>query len=326
MKSWKNYAIDMIKEQAEREIYQENRGDTDSDDETISSYNLKRYSKLKREYSKYYRFKVKNKDNQYLLKLFVQTEFDRETLDFIIETPRWSFITNSLNWAMSWVYTKTDIMGYIGMGKMFILSTNQYKRILRLIYNDNNNEKNLDDLLYLNTMNNIGSGCGTTTLCMAPLFKFVTATEASKGMVYSLKKKGIDSVFCLDIEQCEELKDTSYDIISCLNVLDRCEKPISLLNSIKNFLNPNGKIILAVVYPFRPYVEFGGIDNKPLEHIELKQETIEDYVHSFNTNVFKPNGFELDAFTVAPYISEGDALYQNYVLTDAVFVLKVKDR
>lgn len=49
-----------------------------------------------------------------------------------------------------------------------------------------------------------------------------------------------------------------YDLISCLNLLDRCDKPLSLLADIKAALKPGtGRVLVAVVIPFKPYVEFG---------------------------------------------------------------------
>jgi SAM-dependent methyltransferase len=51
--------------------------------------------------------------------------------------------------------------------------------------------------------------------------------------------------------------DKRFNVVSCLNVLDRCEKPLSLLNSIRNVLRPDGVAIVSFVIPFKPYVEFG---------------------------------------------------------------------
>lgn len=51
-----------------------------------------------------------------------------------------------------------------------------------------------------------------------------------------------------------------YDIISCLNLLDRCDQPFQLLRDIKKSLVPvTGRLILAVVLPFQPYVEISTI-------------------------------------------------------------------
>ena len=50
----------------------------------------------------------------------------------------------------------------------------------------------------------------------------------------------------------------TYDVISCLNVLDRCDKPLTLLRHIRNSLvSTSGRAVVAVVLPFSPYVEFG---------------------------------------------------------------------
>lgn len=49
-----------------------------------------------------------------------------------------------------------------------------------------------------------------------------------------------------------------YDVISCLNLLDRCDDPLLLLRDIKHSLVPKtGRLILATVLPFQPYVEIG---------------------------------------------------------------------
>lgn len=49
-----------------------------------------------------------------------------------------------------------------------------------------------------------------------------------------------------------------YDVISCLNVIDRCENPLTLLRQIHASLKPDvGLLVLAVVLPFSSYVETG---------------------------------------------------------------------
>ena len=53
----------------------------------------------------------------------------------------------------------------------------------------------------------------------------------------------------------------SYDLISCLNVLDRCDQPLSLLRRLHGKLKDGGVLILAVVFPFKPFVEKGETEN-----------------------------------------------------------------
>lgn len=49
-----------------------------------------------------------------------------------------------------------------------------------------------------------------------------------------------------------------YDVITCLNLLDRCHQPVTLLKEMRSVLEPTrGRVILALVLPFHPYVENG---------------------------------------------------------------------
>jgi hypothetical protein len=46
---------------------------------------------------------------------------------------------------------------------------------------------------------------------------------------------------------------------ACLNVLDRCSRPLDLLSDLHRLAEPEGIVLLAVVFPFRPWVESGGM-------------------------------------------------------------------
>jgi 2-polyprenyl-3-methyl-5-hydroxy-6-metoxy-1,4-benzoquinol methylase len=48
-----------------------------------------------------------------------------------------------------------------------------------------------------------------------------------------------------------------FDVITCLNLLDRCDRPLSLLRDLRASLKPGGRVIVALVLPFTPYVEIG---------------------------------------------------------------------
>ena len=49
----------------------------------------------------------------------------------------------------------------------------------------------------------------------------------------------------------------TYDLISCLNVLDRCDCPLGMLRQIHGKLRPGGLLLLAMVLPYQPFVEKG---------------------------------------------------------------------
>jgi 2-polyprenyl-3-methyl-5-hydroxy-6-metoxy-1,4-benzoquinol methylase len=62
----------------------------------------------------------------------------------------------------------------------------------------------------------------------------------------------------LDVDSWDD-GSLTFDLVACLNLLDRCDKPLSILHSIKKVLKPGGRVIVAAVLPFKPYVEFGNL-------------------------------------------------------------------
>jgi 2-polyprenyl-3-methyl-5-hydroxy-6-metoxy-1,4-benzoquinol methylase len=60
----------------------------------------------------------------------------------------------------------------------------------------------------------------------------------------------------LDVEKWPET-GIKFDVVTCLNLLDRCDKPLSLLRELKASLSPGGRVVVALVLPFSPYVETG---------------------------------------------------------------------
>lgn len=57
--------------------------------------------------------------------------------------------------------------------------------------------------------------------------------------------------------ELDSLGENKFDVVSCLNVLDRCDTPLSMLNNIGKVLGPEGLVVVAFVIPFKPFVEFG---------------------------------------------------------------------
>jgi len=74
--------------------------------------------------------------------------------------------------------------------------------------------------------------------------------------VYFDRVLGIDEWSATTLSQPDSVNLRQYDVISCLNLLDRCERPLTLLQQIRTSLTPDtGRLILAVVLPFSSYVE-----------------------------------------------------------------------
>lgn len=55
------------------------------------------------------------------------------------------------------------------------------------------------------------------------------------------------------IDRIDEVQN--IDLISCLNVLDRCANPHQLMHEIYRSLAPNGRVVVALVLPYCHYVE-----------------------------------------------------------------------
>ena len=89
-------------------------------------------------------------------------------------------------------------------------------------------------------------------------------TEVSANMCKNLRK--ID--FIDEVYEMETLPEGKFDLVACLNVLDRCSRPSDLLNDIKLRLEPvTGRFILALVLPFCPFVENGATQIKPTQDL-----------------------------------------------------------
>uniref|UniRef100_A0A8C7Z9G7 Methyltransferase 9, His-X-His N1-histidine n=1 Tax=Oryzias sinensis TaxID=183150 RepID=A0A8C7Z9G7_9TELE len=220
--------------------------------------------------------------------LFIQSHLDSDTTDFLnrsAEKSGWLFtqLYHSLvSTVLSPVVSRTSINGFLGRGSMFVFSSEQFQQLLR-IGPDWMAERLLD----------LGAGAYPK--------KF-----NHRITLYEWQHVGFQ-----------------YDLISCLNLLDRCEDPLHLLQEIRKALVPKtGRLVLAAVLPFQPYVEVGGKWERPKEHLKVKGKTWEEQVTDLSSEVFPRVGFEVEAVTRLPYLCEGDMYNDYYVLDDAVFVLK----
>ncbi|KAL4234759.1 Methyltransferase-like protein 9 [Mactra antiquata] len=247
---------------------------------------------------------------------FVQLHQDGETGDFLencYEKSDWVFTQIYHSFAkafLSWFMENTSINGWLGRGSMFVISRSQFTTLL-----------DIEETWTGENMLDLGAGDGEVTKKMAPYFESVYATETSKPMVTRLKEKGYK---ILDLDKWDD-GTIVFDFVNCMNLLDRCDTPVKILHSIKQVLKPNGRVIVAIVLPFSPFVEFGASDKKPTENIYLNGTTFEEQSISLVRDVFEPAGFKLEKFTRVPYLCEGDMESSFYVLDDALFVLSLKD-
>lgn len=274
-----------------------------------------------------------NEDNP-IMATFVQMDSDDETKRFIVQSVEKSDQLLTQMWhnlakmvlKRFFGYTQTDINGYLQRGSMFVMSTQQFVRLREKAGIESNVEEAEGSLV------DLGAGDGRPTESLRPFYKNVYATEASWAMRNILSDKGID-VLEIDEWHIKEGVPGKYDTISCLNLLDRCEQPLSLLRRIKAALKPDGFLLVALVLPFKPYVEWNS-NHQPSETllpISPEDQQTSDSSHFEQQlpslfDMFHSEGFVVNAWTRLPYLCEGDMGQSIYVLSDAVFLCSLKDK
>ena len=174
----------------------------------------------------------------------------------------------------------------------------------------------------------VGAGDGHVTQHLARLFRSVVATEVSQPMVGRLQERGWDAILTASVEK--EVVGGDFDCVAFLNVLDRCDRPFSMLQQMRRLLTAStasgrpGVLLIAVVLPFRPFVESGADQLRPTERFNQLERcsTFEAAASSLAATVFAPAGLRVRAFSRVPYISRGDMNQSFYLLSDAIFVLE----
>lgn len=211
-----------------------------------------------------------------------------------------------LKGVLSFLMSLTTVNGILGRGSMFVFSKSQFRQLLHV-----------DETWKTDTLLDLGSGDGRVTAVMGNYFNQVFTTEQSPSMRWRLRQQNYH------VLEIDEWATRTYNVISCLNLLDRCDKSWTLLSDIRKALNPNqGRLVVAVVLPFNHCVESGSKIVKPTEKIPISGKTWEEQATSLINDVFTPAGFILESFTRLPYLCEGDMYRDFYVLSDAVFVLR----
>lgn len=169
----------------------------------------------------------------------------------------------------------------------------------------------------------VGAGSGDVTAMLAEAFDEIETTEVSRGMARRLGRRGFR---CHQVDLTRDALDTpAFDAVSLLNVLDRCERPRTLLKRCLSLLKPQGRLIVALALPYNPFYFDGPTTPEPLERLECSPAggdgAWEDQTRRFLERELLTLGLSLDCFARAPYLSAGDSARALYELDDVVAVL-----
>lgn len=199
-----------------------------------------------------------------------------------------------------------DANGVLGMYPMHLATTAQWRDLL----GDTPRGRLLD----------VGAGSGDVTSELAPLFREVGATELSRAMARRLRARGY-RVWTTDVAE-QGAPDPPYEVVSCLNVLDRCLLPLSLVRNCRDALASKGRLVLGVPLPYSPHVYLGPRAVEPLEDLDIDAPDWETSATLLYRRVLEPLGLCVERWTRLPYLSGGDARQTAYELDTAVWVCR----
>jgi SAM-dependent methyltransferase len=244
----------------------------------------------------------------YLQERFVELEADESTRKYLANaaTQRAGWALTACHWVCCQLMSDFDANGLLGIYPMHLLGRAQWQRLL----GEHPGGRLLD----------VGAGSGDVTTQLAPLFDHVTATETSRSMAWRLRRRGFDAR--LTDVVAKGVPDSPYEAISCLNVLDRCSHPMSLLRQLNTGLRPGGRLIVSLPLPLSPFVYRGPLVADPEETLPCDAPTFEQGAAALVEQVLGPLGLEVEAWSRTPYLSGGDAHQAAYVLDAAVVVCR----
>lgn len=216
-----------------------------------------------------------------------------------------------------------DAASLLQINKMFV-----YDHITLVNLVQSTNTKNICEF---DTVLDIGAGDGyVTETVYKPICKSIEVTEASPGCIEALNNNPSIKRVHFETNLTNFINERKkFNLISMLNVLDRCDKPISLLRDAHKCLDEkNGKLIVALTYPHRPFV----VENDLLKSEQAEkfdkldlQLTFSDFIDK-SVEHFCLNNFEVDAFTRVPYICVGSNRSDDpySCLSCALFLCSIK--
>ncbi len=233
---------------------------------------------------------------------------DAETETFLAWLPsgRHGLATTRLNHALKRFASDFDVNGALGMYRMHLLGTEQWRRLLgpaRIA-------RCLD----------VGAGSGDVTACLAPLCGAVHATEVSRAMAWRLRRRGFP---CSRVDVAAAgVRAGEWDLVTCLNVLDRCARPRALLEALRRALGAEGRLVVSLVLPYDPFYFDGARTPDPEERLGCRARSWEAAAGELLAGELPRFGLGVDVFTRTPYLSVGDSARAHYVLDAVVAVCR----
>lgn len=242
---------------------------------------------------------------QRLRQRFLTLTFDADARAFLerMWVNRPGIVRHELRGFLRQYASDFDVNGLLNIYPMHVLSTPQWRTLV-----PRTGGRLLD----------IGAGNGDTTQRIAPLFEKIVVTETSRAMAWRLRRHGF-TCYCADVTTAD-LPEEPFDIITCLNVLDRCAQPLTLLERLHTMLKPDGILVIALVLPYKPSYYKGATITMPNEQLAVTSHVWEEAAVQFVTHVLEPKRWSVRTLSRVPYLSGGDRRQPFYELDDLIVV------
>ncbi|MDD9943060.1 MAG: methyltransferase domain-containing protein [Myxococcales bacterium] len=206
-----------------------------------------------------------------------------------------------------------DAYGNLGMYQMHLLSTEQWRTLLACPAGAAKLGQVLD----------VGAGRGDVTRSFLPLCETCHAIEPARSLRAELQNLRV-CVKRWDLCQTTVPAEERYDLIMCLNVIDRVSHPKTLLRHAMQALRPGGRLVIAVPLPLAAHVDRGRVTVDQEEPLPEPAARWEQGVIALTEKLFGGLGLQTVRFTRAPYLCRGDAESSLYALDDALFVCRLR--
>jgi SAM-dependent methyltransferase len=250
---------------------------------------------------------------------FVELRFDAGAAEYVrgaVRARPGRFLT-WLHGLLTHFWSDFEVNGWLDLYPMFVLSTAQWAFLL-----ESTTAAALELERPRGRLLDVGAGRGDVTRELSRLFETTTVTETSSPMAKRLRRQGFEVVEG-DLADQGALPQR-FDAVSLLNVLDRCDRPLSLLSSARLQLGHGGLLIVALVLPYEPIVLERGQRRAPEERLPITASTFEAAASELVEFVLRPLGLRVEVLSRAPYLSGGDADAPLYELDDLIVVCRAE--
>jgi SAM-dependent methyltransferase len=198
-----------------------------------------------------------------------------------------------------------DMHGLFGAYQMHLLSSRAWGELL--------GERVHESLL------DVGAGAGYVTEGARPYFRELVCTETAERLRRRLAQRQLPT---LAIDLTSSSLGRTFSVVSCFNVLDRTARPLTLLRSLVEHVQPGGLLLLSMPLPAAPHVHVEGGTIAASERLPSIAADWESAARELSERMIMPLPLSIERLSRVPYLSRGDAYAPLYLLDAALWVCR----